>query len=153
MIEAGLWPQIETRPVLVIQDMELRNRCLDLLSAPTAYDRVTREATTILEDRIRMKLPHTLLARLIPQAADQTGDNLVNRLLSPRNPVIIVSSEKQKQVAFHQITSGVFSYLRNPYHNRLDPSTEWSWAWSTVGLMDRLLAEVDGSSISEQDKS
>ncbi len=39
-IAAGLWPPKEPKPVLVIKDSELRSRCLDLLRAPAAYDRV-----------------------------------------------------------------------------------------------------------------
>lgn len=148
-IETGLWPPKEPTPILVIKDNELRNRCLDLLRASTAYDRVIREATTVLEDRIRKKPPHATLARLIPQAADQTGENLVNKLLSPDKPVLVISAEKQKRIAFHRIMLGVFSYLRNPYHHKLDPLTEWSWAWSTVGLVDRLLAEIDCCSVTE----
>lgn len=149
-IQAGIWPQKEPKPVLVIMDSGLRSRCLDLLRAQTAYDRVIREATTVLEDRIRSKPPHATLARLIPQANDQTGENLVNTLLSPDNPVLVVSSEKQKRVAFHRIMLGVFSYLRNPYHHKLDPLTEWSWAWSTIGLIDRLLVEIEGCSVNER---
>ncbi|MCJ7515589.1 MAG: TIGR02391 family protein [Dehalococcoidia bacterium] len=149
-IQAGIWPPKEPKPILTINDGELRSRCLDLLSAPTAYDRVIREATTILEDRIRRKPSHAILARLIPQANDQTGENLVNKLLSPENPVLVVSSERQKQAAFHRIMLGVFSYLRNPYHHTLDSLTEWSWAWSTVGLIDRLLAEIESCSVNER---
>ncbi|MGD0352364.1 MAG: TIGR02391 family protein [Dehalococcoidia bacterium] len=149
-IEAGIWPREEPNPILVIKDSGLRSRCLDLLRAPTAYDRVIREATTILEDRIRSKPSHATLARLIPQANDQVGENLVNKLFSPDNPVLVVSSERQKQASFHRIMLGVFSYLRNPYHHKLDPVTEWSWAWSTVGLIDRLLAEIEGCSVNER---
>lgn len=148
-IDTGLWPPKEPTPVLVIRDDELRERCSDLLNSPGNYDRVIREATTILEDRIRRKPSHATLARLIPQATDQTGENLVNKLLSPDNPVLVVSNERQKQIAFHRIMLGVFSYLRNPYHHKLDPLTEWSWAWSTVGLIDRLLAEVESCSVAE----
>ncbi len=142
-IKAGLWPPKEPTPVLVIKDDELRSRCSDLLKAPGNYDRVIREATTVLENRLRNKPSHELLARLIPNAADQTGDNLVNKLLSPKNPTLVISSEKQKQLAFYRIMLGVVSYLRNPYHHNLDPYTEWSWAWSTVGFIDRLLSDIE----------
>lgn len=148
-IDAGLWPPKEPTPVLVIRDDELRERCSDLLNSPGNYDRVIREATTILEDRMRNKCPHETLSSLIPHSADQTGENLVNKLLSPDNPVLVVSNERQKQIAFHRIMLGVFSYLRNPYHHKLDPLTEWSWAWSTVGLIDRLLAEAESCSVAE----
>lgn len=142
-LEAGLWPPKEPTPVLVIKDDELRERCFDLLNSPGNYDRVIREATTILEDRMRNKCPHEILSRLIPQSADQTGDNLVNKLFAPDDPVLSISSERHNRIAFHRILLGTISYLRNPYHHRLDPYTEWSWAWSTVGFVDRLLADIE----------
>ncbi len=52
-IDAGLWPTKEPKPVLIIKDNELRERCSDLLNSPGNYDRVILEATTILEDRMR----------------------------------------------------------------------------------------------------
>ena len=137
-LEAGLWPPKEPTPVLVINDNELRSRCADLLAAPGNYDRVIREATVVLEDRIRHKVAHEVLARFIPNAADQTGENVVNHFFSPDKPVLIISSEKLKRIALHRILLGVISYLRNPSHHRLDQSTEWSWAWSTVGFVDKL---------------
>jgi len=146
-IEAGLWPPSEPQPILVINDAELRTRCSDLLGAPGAFDRVLREATTILEDRLRNKCPHPILARLIPNSADQIGEKLVNALLKPENPVLSISTDKTTRVAFHRIMLGVFSYLRNPYHHRLDTTTEWSWAWSTVGFIDRLLCDIESCEV------
>ena len=148
-LEVGLWPPKEPTPVIVIKDAELRTRCSDLLRAPSNYDRVVREAITILEDRIRNKPPHEILARLIPNANDQIGENLVNKLLSPDNPVLVISSDKHKRIVFHRIMLGIFSYLRNPYHHQLDASTEWSWAWSTVGFIDRLLADIESCTVAQ----
>ncbi len=146
-LEAGLWTPNEPTPVLVINDNELRSRCADLLAAPGNYDRVIREATVVVEDRIRRKVPHEVLAQLLPNAADQTAENLVNRLFSPGKPVLVFSSDKVKQAALHRILLGTISYLRNPSHHQLDQSTEWSWAWSSVGFIDRLLADIDSCSL------
>lgn len=146
-IESGLWPPKEPKPILIIHDDELRNRCADLLRAPGSFDRVIREATTILENRIRSKPSHETLSRLIPNSTDQTGENLVYKLLKPENPVLVISSDKGRRVAFYKILIGAFSYLRNPYHHQIDPATEWSWAWSTVGFIDRLLSDVDSCSV------
>ncbi|HEX76881.1 MAG TPA: hypothetical protein G4O03_00460 [Dehalococcoidia bacterium] len=148
-IEAGLWPPKQPIPVLVIKDAELEGRCSDLLRAPGYYDRVIREATTVLENRIRSRVPHERLARLIPSSADQTGENLVNKLFSPDNPVLVISTKKHERIAFHRIMLGIVSYLRNPYHHQLDPSTEWSWAWSTVGFVDRLLADIESCAVDQ----
>ena len=132
-------------PVLAIHDEELRNRTADLLSAPANYDRVLREATTVLEDRIRRKVPFKDLAQLIPDAGDQTGDNLINKLFSPGNPVIRLG-ERPEQVRLHRMLGGVISYLRNPAHHTIDDSVKWSWAWSSVGLVDRLLDDLETAS-------
>lgn len=149
-IESGLWPPKTPTPVLIVHDPELRQRCADLLSAPGNYDRAIREATTILEDRIRGKLPHTLLSRLIPHSTDQMGENLVNKLFSPDEPILSVSDDKKKRIAFHKILMGIFSYLRNEYHHKIDDRTQWSWAWSTVGFIDRLLVEIDSCTLREK---
>ncbi len=148
-LEADLWPPKEPKPVLTISDSMLRDRCYDLLSAPGNYDRVIREATTVLEDRIRNKCPYNILSRFIPHVADQTGENLIIKLFNPDNPILSISSERPKRLAFQRILLGVFSYLRNPYHHKLDPRTEWSWAWSTVALIDRLLAEIEGCVVTQ----
>jgi len=144
-IEAGLWPPSTPPPILLIRDTELQKRCADLLAAPENHDRVIREATTVLEDRLRSRPPHQVLARLIPHSGDQIGENLVNRLCAPDNPIVSVSDDRTKRIAFHKMLTGVFAYLRHPYHHRLDAETEWSWAWSIVGLVDQLLFEVEQS--------
>jgi len=148
-IEDGLWPQQETKPILVIRDSILRERCFDLLEAPGKYDRVVREATIVLEDRIRLKPPHEVLSRLIPNSNDQSGRNLIDKLFQPERPILSISSDRAERIKFRDILTGVISYLRNPYHHHLDDSTEWSWAWSTVGFIDALLNEVDNCIVSE----
>jgi hypothetical protein len=146
-LDAGLWPPEAPTPLLVIKDEELRRRCSDLLSSPGNYDRVIREATTVLEDRIRRSPPFDVLTRLIPQSADQTGDNLVNQLFAPDHPVLSISSDKGRRIAFHRMLLGVVSYLRNHYHHQLDATTEWFWAWSIVGLIDQLLTDIESCTL------
>ncbi len=149
MIESGLWPSKEPKPILIIRDEEMKDRCSDLLSAPGAYDRVIREATTVLEDRIRNKPSYETLSRLIPNSADQRGENLVNKLFNPDNPILVISSEKDQRVAFYKVLVGIFSYLRNPYHHHIDSTTEWSWAWSSVGFIDNLLDAIGKCTINQ----
>ncbi|MBI4234150.1 MAG: hypothetical protein HY686_06905 [Chloroflexi bacterium] len=100
-----------------------------------------REATTILEDRIRRKVPFDDLAKLIPNAADQTGDELINRLLNPNNP-IIVFGDRLAQARLFRMLGAAVSYLRNPSHHAIDDTIKWSWAWSVVGLIDQLLENI-----------
>jgi len=133
-----------TTPVLMIKDDELRTRTSDLLSAPGYYDRVLREATTILEHRIRSKVPFEDLAKLIPNAAEQTGDTLVNKLFNAREP-FVVCGDRHQQAGVFRILGGVLGYLRNPSHHSIDDDTAWSWAWSVVGLVDQLLDVIDSA--------
>lgn len=147
-VQAGLWPPELESPKLTIRDTILRSRCSDLLAAPGYYDRVVMEATTVLEDRMRQKPPFDLLSRLIPNSGDQVGENLVNKLFAPDNPVVSISADKTKRIAFHKILVGAFAYLRNQSHHALDDQTDWSWAWSTVGFIDRLLADIDSCTVS-----
>lgn len=149
IIDSGLWPSKEPKPILIVRDNELRDRCSDLLSAPGAYDRVIREATTVLENRIRSKPSRETLSRLIPNAGDQIGENLVNKLCNPDNPILVISDEKAKRVSFHKILVGIFSYLRNPYHHQIDSATEWSWAWSSIGFIDNILDAIDHCNVTE----
>jgi hypothetical protein len=148
-IDTELWPPKEPEPTLLIRDEELKQRCFDLLKAPGHFDRVIREATVILEDRIRNKIKHDILTKLIPQSADQTGENLINRLLSPSSPVIIFSEDKEARIAFHKILIGFNAFLRNPHHHHIDDKIEWSWAWSIIGFVDKLLLEIEKCTVTE----
>ena len=148
-IEEGLWPPKEAKPSLIIHDRELETRCSDLLAAPGAYDRVILVATTVLESRIRSKATHEVLSKLIPKAADQTGENLVNKIFKPDSPVLSISDGKDKRIAFYKMLIGIFAYLRNPYHHEIDNTTEWSWAWSSVGFIDDMLDVIDNSSLEQ----
>ncbi len=148
-IETELWPPKEVNPVLIIHDEELKTRCSDLLLAPGAYDRVIREATTVLENRIRTKVTHEVLSDLIPSAKEQSGENLVNKVFSPNNPILSISDDKDKRVAFYKVLIGIFAYLRNPYHHQIDATTEWSWAWSSVGFIDDMLDVIDNSTLNK----
>lgn len=150
-LKTGQWPPADPTPVLVIRDDALRDRCSDLLSAPGNYDRVLREATTILEDRMRSTVGHERLAQLIPSSADQTGDRLVNTLFNPDKPVLSISADKTKRIALRAMLAGTISYLRNTSHHAINDQTAWSWAWSVVGLVDQLLADITGCAVAPPD--
>jgi len=152
-IENGTIPSRRLEPILPIKDETLRRRCLDLLNAPGSFDRVVNQATQALEDRLRTRLPFDKLCDIIPEAKNQTGETLAHRLLAPPNPPIIVSDKPEERSAFHKMVVGIMSYLRNPSHHSLNEDTEWSLAWSVVGIVDSLLSELDGSYISEEKQS
>jgi hypothetical protein len=144
----GTIPAKEIAPILPILDEDLRKRCMDLLNAPGSFDRVIREATVVLEDRLRGKIPHEKLSEIIPNSVEQIGDALAGKLLSPSNPVIVVSKEKREREAFLKMVQGIFAYFRNSSHHALDDKTRWSLAWSVVGLVDSILIELNDSYVS-----
>ena len=150
-LKTGLWPPTDPAPVLVIHDDLLRGRCSDLLSAPGNYDRVLREATTILEDRIRNTVGPERLAQLLPSAADHIGERLVNALFNPTKPVLSISDDKLKRIALRNMLVGTVSYLRNTSHHEIDDQTAWSWAWSVAGLVDQLLADIAACAVMPPD--
>lgn len=147
-IESSTWsgPK-ESQPILKIENEQLRTRTLDLLSAGHSYDRVIREATTVFEAAIRNAAGHDELSRRIPVSGDQTGERLVNELMKYEDPAILVSEDRQKHVAFQSMCRGVFQFLRNDYHHDVDDTTEMSWAWSVVGLIDQLVVTIDSASV------
>jgi len=152
-IDAELWPPTEPKSTLIIKDTVLRQRCFDLLGAPGNFDRVIREATIIMEDKTRNKVSHDTLTKLIPQSGDQTGEKLINKLFAPSNPIIIFSEDKDTRIAFHKMLIGINAFLRNPHHHRLDDRVEWSWAWSVIGFIDKLLHEIDSCTTSESQET
>ena len=139
----------EIEPVIPIKDETLRKRCSDLLKAPGSFDRVINQATQVLETRLRDSLPYEKLCEVIPEAKDHVGEPLANKLLSPNRPVIVVSEKQTERAAFHKMVVGVIAYLRNPSHHSLDDETEWSLAWSVVGLIDSLLSQLENSYIAQ----
>jgi len=139
----------EIEPVIPIRDQTLRNRCLDLLKARGDFDRVINQATQVLEARLRDSMSYEELCEVIPEAKEHIGEPLANKLLSPNKPVIVVSDKAVERVAFHKMVVGIIAYLRNPSHHFLDDKTEWSLAWSVVGLVDSLLSELENSYIAE----
>jgi hypothetical protein len=141
--------RIINEPVLPIKDETLRKRCLDLLQAPRNFDRVINQATQVLEARLRDSVSYEKLCEVIPEAKEHIGEPLANKLLSPNKPVIVISDKQTERAAFHKIVVGIIAYLRNPSHHFLDDKTEWSLAWSVVGIIDSLLSELANSYIAE----
>ncbi len=139
-IENNTLPSKETEPVIPIKDETLRERCLDLLQAPGNFDRVINQATQVFEAKLRDSIPYEKLCEVIPEAREHIGEPLANKLLSPRQPLIVISDNPIERAAFHKMVVGIIAYLRNPSHHLLDDKTEWALAWSVVGIIDALLS-------------
>ena len=118
----------------VLEDPELRGRCRDLLLAKKHYDRVVREATTVLDDRLKTT---TGISHMNPTA-------LVGKVLSPdpAKAVIVVSSDRDEQQGFFNMCSGVMMAFRNRAHHSLRDSFTQTDALKVCAFIDALLAVI-----------
>ena len=117
---------------LLVEDSELLSRCKDLLRRGRHLDRVVREATTVLEDRIRNLSGITDPLRPV---------ELVNRALnSDRNRAILLfGSTPNEQQGFHSICRGVVLAFRHKAHHRLSEDVNKEDAVKFLAFIDMLL--------------
>jgi len=115
----------------LLADHELRSRCTDLLRAKANFDRVIREATTVLDDRLR-KLAGITNRRIDPS-------NLVVDALHPNRAILRVSPNDDEQEGFFFICKGLFQAFRNPTHHQLSEKFTRESALRFCGFVDSLL--------------
>ena len=118
----------------ILQDAELRGRCRDLLLARRHYDRVVREATTVLDDRLKKV---SGISGMNPAA-------LVGKALAPdpSKAVIVISGERDEQEGFFSVCKGVMQAFRNKAHHTLSSAFTQSEALKFCGFIDTILAVV-----------
>lgn len=116
----------------LLKDDELRVRCSDLLKARAKYDRVFREATTVLDDRLK-KLAQISNTKIDPS-------DLVVTVLHPNNPILRISTDKSEQEGFFFVCKGLFQAFRNPTHHQLSDKFTREDALRFCGFVDALLA-------------
>lgn len=122
----------------LLEDTELKERCIDLLLASTNFDRPINQATLVLENRIRIKAS--------PQIRLE-GVNLVNRMFSGNlsKTILKVSNNPDEQDGFTNILRGVMLAFRNPTHHHVINTFSREQALKVCGLVDVLLKVVDGA--------
>jgi hypothetical protein len=118
----------------VLQDEELRARCVDLIVAPKHHDRALREATTVLEDRVKK----------LSGINGMTAVPLFGKALNPdpTKAVLVVSDEKEEQAGIYHICLGVMETFRNKTHHNLSNSFTQVDAMKFCGFVDTLLAVI-----------
>lgn len=119
----------------LILDVELQDRCKDLLKAKRNFDRVFREATTILDNRIK-KLAG--LTRMKP--LDAIG-KAVNP--DPTKAILKISDENFEQEGFFNICKGLILLFRDRTHHEISDKFSREDALKFCGFVDIILATLN----------
>lgn len=121
-----------------ISDDELKNRCIDILSAVGNYDRVINQATLVLEDRIRKK------SRL-----SGIGTNLVSNAISSdiHKSKIVISENKEEHEGISHICRGILLAFRNPTHHYISKEYSKEDAVKVCCFIDALLKMIDSAEV------
>lgn len=115
---------------LLLSDEELKTRCADLLMARKSFDRVFREATVVLD--ARLKELGGIKGKVNPA-------ELVARVLHPSKAVLVVSEYPDEQKGFFDLFSGLMAAFRNPAHHSINNKLTREDALRFCGFVDSLL--------------
>lgn len=123
----------------VLEDQELLGRCRDLLLARKHYDRVVREATTVLDDRLKKLtgIPHMNPVALVAKALNP----------DPSKAILVVSAERDEQQGIFNICNGVTLAFRNRAHHNLSNAFSRADLLKVCGFVDALLAVIGKAEI------
>jgi uncharacterized protein (TIGR02391 family) len=120
-----------------IKDDELRDRCADILTAVSHFDRVINQATLVLEDRIRKK----------SGISGVVGVSLVNKAINSDHTktILKLSPEKDVHEGLSHVFRGVFLAYRNPTHHQVISDISREDALKVCGYIDHLLDLVNNA--------
>lgn len=114
----------------LLSDEELKRRCMVMLTARRDFDRAFREATTVLDDRLK---------KLAKIKGKVNPDALVAQVLHPDRAILVVSEHEDEQTGFFHLIKGLMLAFRNPAHHSLDDKLTREDALRFCGFVDALL--------------
>src|SRR5260370_25515214 len=123
----------------LLQDETLRERCKDLLRARKHFDRVFREATTVLDYRLKTK---SGIKNMNPP---NLGSKVLNQY--PKKAIIEISPDAGEQQGFHAICQGVMLAFRNKAHHSLSDKFTREDALKVCGFIDTILGRIEQADI------
>lgn len=115
----------------LLSDAELKGRCSDLLRAQKSFDRVFREATVVLDSRLKQL--SGIQEKINPA-------ELVARVLHPSKAILVVSEHTDEQQGFFELCKGMMSAFRNPAHHTLNDQLTREDALRFCGFIDSILS-------------
>ena len=122
-----------------IADNELRERCSDILSSSSNFDRVINQATLVLENRIRKKSKQKGLV----------GVSLVNKVINAdlSKTILKISDNKEEHEGISHICRGIMLAFRNPTHHYLIDHYSREDALKFCAFIDNILQSIDKAEI------
>ncbi|MEO8514049.1 MAG: TIGR02391 family protein [Ignavibacteria bacterium] len=129
---------IKTAIDYLLQDLELKQRCGDLILAKAKFDRAINQATLVLEDRVRTKAqpPNRM-----------TGVPLVNFAFNGdiNRTLLKVSDNPDEQEGYTNLIKGMIQAYRNLTHHHVIDTFTKEDALRVCSMIDVLLRVVDNS--------
>ena len=118
-----------------IANVDLKERCVDLISADNHYDRVFNQATQVLENCIKIKA-NLLNTKLI-------GMNLVSKAIHSKldQTILVFSRDESEQEAWAALFKGIIGVYRNPSHHGLQFECTREDAIKFCSYVDLLIKE------------
>jgi hypothetical protein len=125
----------------LINDEELRDRSKDLIRASRNFDRVFREATTVLEDRIKKR----------SNVRGFRGADLVSKVINGKldRTILKVSNEAYEQQGVHDICRGLMLAFRDTTHHDLSNKFRREDALKFCGFVDIILG-ILGNAVKQE---